>query len=245
MDEPIEVKKGLSVSVEIAMKSYFSIQYLRSADLFIKKASEIETKDPNDISEENRLEYQSYCYSAILLSAAFLEATINEFLIDISENLKWSVASKPDEIVDPQFQKLIHDLWAMGIPRTAQYSIIQKYQIALTLAGKEEISENDDAYRNAFLLKTLRNDLIHAESEWIHDDLKKNSKKYRKYVNNFCGKFSLNPFKGEGNPFFPDRCIGFGCAKWSLISATEFTDLFFQRIGFTPKYYFLRERIIH
>ena len=90
----------------------------------------------------------------------------------------------------------------MEIPRTAQYSIIQKYQIILTLAGREEISEDEDIYKNAFLLKTLRNDLIHAESEWIHDDPKKNSKKYRRYVNNFHRKFTLNPFKGEGNPFF-------------------------------------------
>ena len=123
MDEPIEAKLGLSVSVEIAVKSYFSIQYLRSADLFIRKASEIEAKDRDDISEESRLEYQSYCYSAILLAAAFLEATINEFLIDISEKSSWSVASKPDEIVDPQFQKLVQPIygqWRFQEPHNTQ-----------------------------------------------------------------------------------------------------------------------------
>ena len=31
--------------------------------------------------------------------------------------------------------------------------------------------------------------------------------------------------------FFPDRCLGYGCAKWAIVSARAFADEFYNRMG--------------
>ncbi len=49
--------------------------------------------------------------------------------------------------------------------------------------------------------------------------------------------FAPNPFfSGSGNPFFPDKCLGHGCAKWALESSVEFADAFFSRMGIVPRH---------
>ena len=51
------------------------------------------------------------------------------------------------------------------------------------------------------------------------------------------GKFTTNRLiEGSGNAFFPDHCLGAGCAKWAVDAATAFADDFFVRLGIQPSY---------
>lgn len=244
MDVTIKSQVIPSCSLEISTKTYFSIQYIRTVDLFIKKAIDIENKELDSTSEPSRLEYQSYCYSAILLSVAFLESTINEFFIEMSDRPQWCVALKEDVIIDSRYHNSIKEYWEK--PKSERKSTLKKYQKALELFGRKEISEQDEKYLNVDLLINLRNDLIHAKSEWVHDSPEKNERtKCLKYQTAFQNKFSLNPFMGVGNAFFPDQCIGHGCAKWAIVSAVEFVDYFFQSIELTPKYQYLKKDILN
>lgn len=40
----------------------------------------------------------------------------------------------------------------------------------------------------------------------------------------------------SNNPFFPDYCLGYGCAKWACSVAEKFTNAFFSKIGIEPNY---------
>jgi hypothetical protein len=44
------------------------------------------------------------------------------------------------------------------------------------------------------------------------------------------GKFTLNPIPGPGNPFYPDRCLGQGCAAWAVSSSVAFANEVFRRL---------------
>jgi hypothetical protein len=37
--------------------------------------------------------------------------------------------------------------------------------------------------------------------------------------------------KGIGNPYFPEHCLGAGCAEWATDSVRAFADAFFSRVG--------------
>jgi len=40
----------------------------------------------------------------------------------------------------------------------------------------------------------------------------------------------------SGNPYFPDHCLGAGCAHWAVATARGFTDDFFARLNLRPNY---------
>ena len=41
---------------------------------------------------------------------------------------------------------------------------------------------------------------------------------------------------GSGNPYYPDKCLGAGCATWAVASATAFADLVFESLNIRPNY---------
>jgi hypothetical protein len=57
------------------------------------------------------------------------------------------------------------------------------------------------------------------------------------------GKFNLNPLTGAGNPFYPDKCLGHGCAEWAVNSSIKFVDEFFEKLGSTPVFDHVREQL--
>ena len=55
--------------------------------------------------------------------------------------------------------------------------------------------------------------------------------------NKLRDRFPVNrPMAKMGNPYFPDQCLGAGCAFWSVTTATNFADEFLRRFGVTPNY---------
>ena len=81
-----------------------------------------------------------------MLAAAFLEGTINEFFSDASDRVIAVVRQIP-----PDRQATFAVLWKRGIPRTARYSILKQYQLAVELMGKPALEEGEQAFQNAKL----------------------------------------------------------------------------------------------
>ncbi|MEO0941606.1 MAG: hypothetical protein AAFY30_08605, partial [Cyanobacteria bacterium J06642_12] len=48
-------------------------------------------------------------------------------------------------------------------------------------------------------------------------------------------RFAENPLVFGTKPFFPDRCLGHGCAKWALDSCVSFVEEFYSEMGLSPK----------
>ena len=128
-------------------------------------------------------------------------------------------------------------MWILGIPKTAHYSILKKYEIALTLTGKSSFDKGSNPAQNIASLIQLRNYLMHFEPEWIEiqPGIGKNGVEH-KFSKMLKGKFAENPMAQKGDSFFPERCFGHGCASWAITNSIAFTDEFFRKFEMPPPY---------
>lgn len=221
---------------QIFRRDYFSINHLLAAALFTEKAGKIEQMwaDGTALDQEepyNPAEHPAYVASAIMLSAAFLEATINEFFSDCADKHSEIRKTLPSA-------ELMGRLWVRNIPRTARYPIIEKYEIALEISGKEPLDNSTNPYQDTKLLIELRNALIHYEPENVltSDSKPTAPTQVHKFEKKFRGKFPLNPLADVITVFYPEQMLGHGCALWALRTAVAFSDVFFASLDLVPRY---------
>jgi hypothetical protein len=227
-------------TIKVEVRTYFSIQHLLSSAFLCKQLIEFETNLSTDSSDEQLINHRSFVVSVIMSSVSFLEATINELFMDSAENPNGNIKDLNKSSV-----KLFAKMWKKGIPRTASYSIIEKYQIALTLANKKEFDLGTSLLQNVTILIKLRNALVHYEPESVVTKslLEGTAIKQQKLEQQLKGKFKINPYTGVDNPFFPDKCLSLGCALWALKSTVDFTDSFFLELGIIPTYQKIKFKI--
>lgn len=223
------------MSVTISMRQYLSIGHLSAAALFASQCKEIEAMaQATPIDSPQRRQHNACAISSVIVSAAFLEATINEMFSDCADN------HSTERIAALPARNLMANLWRKGIPRTASYPIIEKYEIALELNGKPTFNTGASPYQDVKMLIELRNALIHYEPETIVGYSGHETPQLHKFEKRLKGKFLINTLTGLGNPFYPDKVLGAGCAQWAVSTAVAFTDDFFQRLGITPTYEHVR-----
>ena len=103
-------------------------------------------------------------------------------------------------------------------------------------SNRVPLESDHSLYQDAELLIALRNGLVHGRPEWHtpgqpFDDVEKLGERLNEK------QFSPSPFiLAEGNAYFPDKCLSYGCAKWAVESSISFADGFYSRIGLIPKY---------
>ena len=234
----VVVSSTFQISAKI--RSYFSIQHLLSAVTYSEKIKNIESnlnqKSPNKINDGTELvEHRAYCVSAIFSIVAFLEASINEFFMDAYDNRNGIVADLKDEEVF-----LLKNMWEMKIPKTANYPIIEKYQIALNLLNREKFDIGINPVQNINILIQLRNALVHFEPDWEIMNEKASQEKLSKKLDN---KFKMNNFLVEYSPNFPDKYLSGDMCEWAISSSLSFTDLFFDKLKIIPYYEKIRNLI--
>lgn len=237
----IRIRDSLSISI----RTYFSIQHVQSAAYFARETARIENDPASRKVETGRFNEQAYMEhkanvtASLFMAVSFLEATINELFADAADNATGRTWT------DPSICDLFGSMWRNGVPRTASYSILDKYQIALTLARKTPFEPGQPPAQDVALLVKLRNALIHYEPETVltFSDNEENQVQPHRFEKMLRGRFDLNPLTGAGNPFFPDKCLGHGCARWALISSVKLTDEFFTRMGMTPTYDHVRRQL--
>jgi hypothetical protein len=115
---------------------YYSHYHLQAAALFARQSSKLEREHggSNVVSSEMFSEHRAYVTGAILSAVSFLEAEINEIFADAGDDQREHIYQLGDVIF------LLRRMWALGVPKTASYSILDKYQIALALSDKQELS---------------------------------------------------------------------------------------------------------
>lgn len=222
----------ISDHLKASLRQYLSIRYLSTAKTLIKEVELIEKKKEKHNHDENA-RHQGYVVSSIILIVAFLESTINEIFSDCEENVNNDLKN-----IYQSRSEMLGEMWKLGIPRTAKYSILGKYQIALTLLKKQQFSKDKNPYQDVRLLIKLRNALIHYEPEsvTVYDSLESWIKQPEKFERVFKNKFKLNSLSNPNQIFFPDKILGYGCAEWAIEAALNFVNEFHKRIEITPKY---------
>ena len=220
--------------MQIAIRQYFSLNHLAAASVMARQCNEIEAVAPNAGNWPTSNQTNQACaIGALISSVAFLEATINEVFSDCAEQTSAHGQAFPNAA-------LLSSLWSQGVPRTASYSVLEKYKIALTLAGKHEIPSNANPSQNVDALVYTRNSLTHFEPEFVRSTDATEKAKLQTVHARLKGKFELNRLAPKNSIFFPDRALGAGCATWAVGTALAFTDCFFRLAGVPATYEHLR-----
>jgi len=160
-----------------------------------------------------------------------LEALINENFSDICDD-KLASCGQSSVKLDEKMRDQITKTWK--IMKNKRFSILDKYNLLLGLAGKKQFNDSDSSYQEVKLLIGLRNKIVHYEPEWIEID---NFEKPHDIEKKLKGKFEINKLmKNAKNPFYPDKCLGYGCAKWAVLTSLKFSKEYGQRISIAEHY---------
>ncbi len=208
-----------------SIRMYFSSYHLWAAKHFLETSKQIE----ESITELPAIDmrHRAFIINSIFSSVAFAEAAINEIFQDALDNHHSYIGSLGRDKIE-----LLADYWRMTeIENKSHISILDKYQLVLRFCGIAPFRKDKNPYQDANLTIKLRNALIHYKPESFSPD------KPHKLGNQLQWKFPQNNLMSKsGNPYFPDKCLGYGCANWSCKSIEKFTDLFFQRLDIEPNY---------
>lgn len=214
------------------------MQHIQSAALFARRSGQIEKKYDGNFSNELLTEYWADITASIFAAVSFLEATINELFADATEEY-----SEYPKSLNSNIKALMADMWKKGIPRTARYPILEKFDIALILARKPTFDRGKPPAKDVELVVQLRNNLIHYEPEWMSDETTASSMAAteKKLSKGLRGKFSTSPLMGKNNRFFPNKCLSYGCARWAVESSLAYSDEFYKKLGVSAPYEHIRQ----
>ena len=215
--------------MQIAIRHYFSLNHLAAASVLARQSAEIESSASAELWPECNHVNQACAVGALINSVSFLEATINEVFADCAEKTSAHGQLPPNSA-------LLGEMWNLGVPRTASYSVLEKYQMALTLSGKEQLPDGVDPLQSVDALIFARNYLIHFEPEFVLSVGAGEKDKPQRILSRLRGRFALNALAPVGSLFFPDRALGAGSAQWSVRTALSLTDRFFELIGVPATY---------
>ena len=235
---PEEIK-SLEHTEYVTVRTYFSIQHILSAAIFLSEIRACEESLETSYTEDLFIKHRALCVNAVFSAVSFLEASINELFMDSSDNRYGVIRDLTDEEVET-----LAGMWNLGVPRTASYKIIEKYQITLTLLQRGNLDLGIEPAQSVSTIIKLRNCLIHYEPEWVTtqslDEALVNQQRMEKYLRN---KFEVNKFTGKDNPFFPDKCLSSGLIYWAIQNILGFADGFYIKIGLIPPYEKIRYKL--
>ena len=231
----ITIRKRSVALPSISLRSYLSHRHLRAAALFARNAGRLEKEWRDKESGHVHAEHSAFVVSSILRSLAFMEATINELFTDTAESRDLHFKELDSDTV-----QALGNAWNHA--NVDKLSVLDKFALALALARKPPMKDDGQVWQSGELLKRLRNELVHAKprsSQAGTEEL--GLSKFEKQLMN--EGFSPNPLTSEGNPYYPDKCLGHGCALWSVKTALGWTDDFFKRLGIPWPFEHQREEI--
>jgi hypothetical protein len=173
------------------------------------------------------MEHRSYVLVGIQAAVAFLEAMINELFQDAADG--HGLAG--DGYLAPLDRETVLKMAEYWEETDGRRYVLTKYNKLLEFAGLESIPRESDGYRDVESLVVLRNSITHYRSEDVAADVEHD------LTARLQDKFSPNVLMtGSGNPWWPDHCLGFGCAAWSRALVSEYADLVVNRVGVRPNY---------
>jgi hypothetical protein len=222
-------------------RNHLSVAHLQAADFFCQESGRIEHEytesDDSELLSQgdyHLIQHRSLVIGSIFSAVAFLEAAINEFFADAADGER-----HVRERLDGAVVSRISRLWRLDIPRTARYSLLQKYEIAASLADVPILSRDSAVYQEVVILTRLRNALMHFEPETVRIRLGDRFQREHRFDKFLKGKFRENPLVRWLAPHYPDLYLSHSCASWAVKSAINFVDDFFFRMTIDAPYEYL------
>jgi hypothetical protein len=204
----------------LSIRMHFSHQHLWSAQQLTQSAKRIE-KNNSELKSHVRTKYLAAVTSSVILSVASIESAIHDVWADAFDALEGNL--RHFQGLDPALPRRLCDLW----PHVNRLPLMVKASIVLATVGAEPYNTKRDPYRRTDKLIRLRNALVHYFPEWDT-----NQKKHKAITDAFKDSpFPPSPFVAPGDAWFPTKCLGYGCAAWSVNTAAVFINDFLTRIG--------------
>jgi hypothetical protein len=228
----------------IRFRDCFSVRYIQSAALLCRLAFAIEQeyREAEEVPADPGLRHEVFVLNSVLSAVTFLESAINELHADAADEEYSSVDEKHGTLL-----RTIGRQWH-NTRNFDRAPMLTKYQTILAIAGQPGFEEGDQAFANVRDLIEIRNHLMHYKREWVvvrngraqKIDEETTADKFEKVLRK---KFATNPLAPRNVPFFPDKCLGHGCAEWAIMNSIIFTDEFFRRLGLPVPYEGIREEL--
>ncbi len=219
-------------SVAISIWHSLSFSHLRLANEMTRLSRELEENFTPEKSHPGQELIKPYAIGGIMASVSFLESNINE--------LFEKIVDKPNDYtsLSKECKQDIISWWNENKSKKG-LSIIAKYQQLLKLCRKRKFKGKDELFKSVNLLIQLRNDLTHYKPEWNTteseiDDIPVSPQKFQ---DDLKGRIKPSKiFEYTSNPFYPDKCLGYGCTKWALTIAYEFATEVYNLLSIKPEY---------
>jgi hypothetical protein len=228
----------------IRFRDCFSVRYIQSAAVLCRLGYQIEKhySETGEDSEEARIRHEAFILNSILSSVAFLESIINELYSDAVDKAYIFYDEKNESLL-----KTIGEKWN-NEKNFDRQPLLNKYQKILLISGAAEFDDDDPAFTNVRNLIEIRNFLMHYKREWLTVKRGKETgvstithgEKLEKILKT---RFAPNPFAHKNQPFFPDKCLGHGCAEWAIVNSLIVSDEFFRRLDFPVPYDDIRNEL--
>jgi hypothetical protein len=194
----------------------FQREHLLAATYFVAMAKRIESRGAAAVGAEGMTRHRASVTGAIVSSVAFLESSINELYLEFQR------AGDDGSAIPTRAHTQLETLW----PKADGAPLMLRYQVALQSVDAERFNERRSTYKNVERLLELRGALVHHQPE-RHDERQRHQSLQRRLRS--C--FSPNTLLGPRARWFPDLCLGAGCATWALRSAEAFSNEFCIRMG--------------
>ena len=238
---PLEMQSEESA---IRFRDCFSVRYLQSAAVLGRLGYGIEQacRAGEDLPQDLLLRHEAFILNSVLSTVSFLESTVNELYADAADDAYFFADVEHEALL-----RAIGEKWR-NEKNFDRAPMISRYQKILVIAGKPSFDEGDQAFANVRSLIDIRNHLLHYKREWVmigdgrsgdHSE-ETMAEKFEKL---FKRKFATNPFAEMNRPFFPDKCLGHGCAEWAIVNSVIFTDAFFRRLDLPAPYEGIRDEL--
>jgi hypothetical protein len=238
---PLEVQGDDSA---IRYRDCFSVRYIQSAALLCRLgfAIEQEYREVPEVPPDVLLRHEVFILNSVLSSVTFLESAISELYADAADGAYLFADEKNEALL-----KLISEKWK-NTRNFDRAPVLARYQKILSIAGLPVFEEGDQAFANVRNLIEIRNYLMHYKREWVtvregRSPVHGEESATDRFENLLRRKFALNPLAGKQTPFFPDKCLGHGCAEWAILNSIIFTDEFFRRLGLPVPYEGIRDEL--
>jgi len=238
---PLETNEG---DLVIRFRDCFSVRYIQSAALLCRLGYLIEQeyRGIQDVPAEIQLRHEAFILNSVLSTVAFLESTINELYADATDEAYFFADEKHEALL-----RLISEKWK-NEKNFDRAPMLTKYQKILDIAGKPIFEDGDQAFANVRELIEIRNYLMHYKREWVEVQ-KRGEIRHGKetagerFEKVLRAKFAVNPLAQKNLLFFPDRCLGHGCAEWAIVNSIILADEFFRRLDLPAPYAGIRDEL--
>jgi len=216
---------GITDAVSVATLHYLSSEHLWSARHNAQRCRRLE--DELAGKKDFDIEHRTSAMTSILAAVAFLEALVNETFQDAADIHH---TSRRVSHLSEECRTLMATFWQETDGGRWRTDMLKNYQMALKFAQKERFA-NNELYQNVSHLVSLRDKLVHFHPTW-HEWRKPDVVEQQ-----LVKKFAPSAFLvGTGNPWFPGKAIGAGCAEWACTSSRSFADAWMERLGIPRAY---------